>query len=468
MKHKITLEGLFAEVSPAITNPTIEAELRQRLSYVEPDDLTTLIKFYEDSYFYSGSYNIVKSIIESYGITVDVDYKDVEVFLKKELTTKNKYRPFQEEAVNAALEKRFGIIQAPPGTGKTFIAAKITEKVNARTLIIAEDTAPYRQMIGTFKKFFNYSVGELKTKNYKVDEVSVAMLQTLISAYKRGDSRDIELFKFLEKVECLIIDEVHHIQADTYIDIIHLFPNIKYFIGLSATPYSTTGRDLLMHSIVGPVIYKITYPQTIDAGILVPTTLYTEVVPNKTQLSDHDENADAFSKHRALKEQLIMNDPLRNKMILDFVDFLNSENKSCAIIIDRVEHGKALQARYGDGLVLVEGATKEKDRELIWEKLKNKEILAIASTLIDEAVDLPSLDGVAYASGGKSRVKAIQRLRCTRTFSGETIYGKETKDRGYAYLPIDSHKNLRPHSVETRDYILDFFENHPQNEHIEL
>lgn len=463
-KIKCVLEGLFGKFPDKEFSRQLEVRLQKEFCYVDPLDLNSMMRWYQDGVFYAGIYHKLGDVLSEYGYELEIEFPPLkEVFLNK---TETKYRPFQEEAVTTALEKRYGIIQAPPGLGKTACASKIIQSLGAKAIILVEDTAPFDQAVKALKQFCNIDAHKIKTRNYTYGDVNVAMIQTLLAAHKRNSVSDQLLFDHCNEIEVVIIDEVHHTQADSYIDMLHLFPNAKYIIGMSATPYSTDGRNSIIYSLVGPVIYEVPYGACIDAGILVPTTLFTEDVPvlkapSKAVFTKYTKGlVTGLQKYKTAVEDHIVNNDERNRMIMEFVAFQNKEGRSCAIIVDKLEHANKFHKMSGGKIAIIEGKTPAKTRNSIKHRLATKELLCVVSTLFDEAVDIPTLDAIVYASGGKSRVKAIQRLRCTRS--------APDKERGYAYLPIDSHPTLEKHSKETLKHLEEFFGNHPKNEIIRL
>ena len=86
-------------------------------------------------------------------------------------------------------------------------------------------------------------------------------------------------------------------------------------------------------------------------------------------------------------------------------------------------HGKSLYKEISKSLpaMLLSGKDSSKIRAEVKSKLEAKEINCIvASTIFDIGVDLPSLSGLIIAGGGKSSVRALQRIgRVIRKFPGK-------------------------------------------------
>jgi hypothetical protein len=92
-----------------------------------------------------------------------------------------------------------------------------------------------------------------------------------------------------------------------------------------------------------------------------------------------------------------------------------------------------------------------------------KKIMTIISTVLDEAVDIASLNGVALMAGGKSMIKFYQRLRNSRSFAGYTSLGWEKKECGHVFYPIDQCDFLKSHSQTVLAAIKKLVKQHPKN-----
>jgi superfamily II DNA or RNA helicase len=94
--------------------------------------------------------------------------------------------------------------------------------------------------------------------------------------------------------------------------------------------------------------------------------------------------------------------------------------------------------------------------------------MCVITTVFNQAVDIPSLGAVAIVAGGKSYVKLIQRIRSTRTFSGETATGHLTKTEGIVYYPYDRAPWLQNHSNQALKIFTELCSTHPKNQIIEV
>jgi superfamily II DNA or RNA helicase len=80
------------------------------------------------------------------------------------------------------------------------------------------------------------------------------------------------------------------------------------------------------------------------------------------------------------------------------------------ILVTRIDHGLELQKMI-EGSVFISGSdTTEFRQETIQKMRESKFGVYIATTIFDEGVDIPSVDTVILAAGGKSHVRLLQRI----------------------------------------------------------
>jgi superfamily II DNA or RNA helicase len=165
------------------------------------------------------------------------------------------------------------------------------------------------------------------------------------------------------------------------------------------------------------------------------------------------------AQYRKVVNEQVYTSKTRNRMILDFCDYAWDEvNASCAVITDSIPHIQTL-CKMDPKMVGVHGKTPAKERKAIWERLKRREITRVATTLMDEAVNIQSLGSIAYAAPGRSKVSLVQRQRQLRTFEGQTAQGYYKKEFGLVYFPYDTTDFLKSQSSDNLDVLRSEFIN---------
>ena len=452
---KIIIEGLYSTLEVDNLPQALEEQLQDECVWVNPLNLTDYIEFYKEGEMYTGCIYKVKKYLEDCGYTIELVYP----VLKKVLNSKflGTYRPLQESMVDAVLEHRFGLMEAPPRSGKTVCMAAALAIIGLPGLIIVEDTAPYEQAVRTLRELTNMTVGEVKTKNYTLGEVNVVTRQTWMAAIKRGDK---ELLKILEASQVVFIDEAHNSQGPSYFEILSSMTNIKYLVGWSGTPYTDNDKEEYVFNLVGPVIGRITATEAIDNGLVLPVDIHFESIPKKDYgYTGH--NAPKLSAYKRglaytkVKTDYILQNQIRADILVQVINEAQAEGLSVGVVIEQLEHGYMMADKV-PGSVVIHGQLPRKEREALFTKLKNKEITCAFSTLIDEATDIPTLGCVILAGGGKNKKSLFQRaLRSSTAAPGKT--------RGFIVIPYDQADFLNSHSKTTYEHMKDYARKHPLN-----
>ncbi len=124
-------------------------------------------------------------------------------------------RSHQHIAIEAISQKDFGIISSPPGSGKTVIGLKIIADKQQPALIIVHRKQLLEQWIERIQTFLGIpknEIGRIGQGKVKIGKsVTVAMIQSLGKYITKQETKD-----FVQSFGTIIIDECHHIPADTF------------------------------------------------------------------------------------------------------------------------------------------------------------------------------------------------------------------------------------------------------------
>ena len=147
---------------------------------------------------------------------------------------------------------------------------------------------------------------------------------------------------------------------------------------------------------------------------------------------------------RANKNYIVENET-RNKLIVDSAKSLIEKKYIPLALFKQVRHGKILfdmMKNVGIKCEMIYGDDTLERRTEVKHMLLNKDIeLVLASTILDLGVDWPFLSGLILCGGGKSSIRALQRI-------GRVI--RSHKDKQYAAIVdfYDQVKFLKSHSLE--------------------
>jgi superfamily II DNA or RNA helicase len=226
--------------------------------------------------------------------------------------------------------------------------------------------------------------------------------------------------KILEGYHGVIIDEFHHSGADTIRKLsLRAWKNVYYRYGLTATPIRANSEEqILLESVIAPIVYKLEYQTAVDKGYIVPVTAYFYQLPRIKC---------AAKNWKEVYSELVVNRKDRNKKIVNIIESLHDTGESVLVLVNEISHGKELQklceAR-GLNIPFANGQD-DNSRIMILEfNLKETHIL-IGSSILGEGVDTKPCGWVIMAGGtGKSKVQIMQRIgRAIRNYPGK-ISGK--------------------------------------------
>ena len=326
-------------------------------------------------------------------------------------------RDYQEEAISLAIRKTRGIISHPTGTGKTLTAGVLVAVLEfPKTIYLVPNLELLRQTRDEFQAWFpNTEIGVLGDRSWKPERITIATPNII---WKRIASPETRVL--LDEVECLIIDEAHHVNIAGYGNRI---TNTWFRIGLECQAYwkfgfSATPGDpgsperMLLEAVTGGILHHYSSGDAIRAGYLSQPEIriYTIEIPNR--ISEWP---------KAYEENLTLNKE-RNKKIIDLAKAYARKGKTVLINVDRVEkHGVLLEKLVGRDGIFVWSQTKREERIRAKELIKEKKIKILIGTIYGEGVDIPSLDVVINAAGGKKNRRTIQKMgRVLRKAEGKT------------------------------------------------
>ena len=400
-----------------------------------------------DFSFPTGLLDRVMNIIDKEG----VEYQIIDNRKKSKASVKVKksdieLRDYQIEAIEKSIEAKRGILEMATGAGKTTVAAALIYELSRTTMFFVHTKDLLYQAKNYFEEHLKTKIGQIGDGKIDIKPITVATIQTAIKAFDgtytkvdeedEEDTTDIsgkkdEIKKAIGKAEVVFFDECHHIPAETCYSVAMQTNSAGYRFGLSATPYRADRQDMLIEASIGRKTFSANASFLIDKGHLVPPQILILDVP-----SGKAAKKDEYQK--IYNSQIVENDK-RNKLIIKQAKSLNKVGMSVLILVSQVKHGKIIKSKFPDAQ-FVQGNDSAKVRMKALNDLKNKKILTlIATTLADEGLDLPSLNAVILAGGGKSETKALQRI-------GRALRVSEGKDTGYIFDFNDSAPYIKEHS----------------------
>jgi superfamily II DNA or RNA helicase len=325
--------------------------------------------------------------------------------------------PTQQIALDGASGHELGILEAPPGAGKTVIACALIARTGLRTLILVDRTALLDQWRGQVESLLDVKPGQLGGgRKRQSGIVDLASLQTL--------ARRNDLTELLAGYGLAIVDECHHVPAVTLDRAIRQLP-IRRWLGLTATPYRSDGLDQMMLMQCGPVRHRIVQNTDKSTG---DGMIRNVIVHDTTFEYDSDADPSAPGVIQDIYRALV-HDEQRNTAIIDDVHDAVRRGRHCLILTNRTAHMEHLAQRLQEeGLapVLLHGKLGAKARRTAIDSLKvtaNGPPLLVVATgpYIGEGFDCPALDTVFLVFPMKFKGRVVQYVgRVVRPYPDKT------------------------------------------------
>ena len=324
-----------------------------------------------------------------------------------------------------------GIIRAATGSGKTLCIALITAKLNKPTIIYVIGLDLLDQFHKLFSKLFNEKIGYIGNSICDPARITIASIWTIgralsldknivddesVSSEKDIDQSNYsKIIDLLSKSKLHIIDESHVVATNT---ISEIYKNIdpEYIYGFSGTPFRDDNSDLLINGILGEQIIDVPASELIDKGLLATPIIKFVSVPKK-----HLENG---SQYQSVYKEYIVENDIRNNLIVKYTMGLLNKNYTPLVLFKQINHGNILLEKLQNAGIKCEmlyGNDTIERRNEVKEMLISKKISVIlASTIFDLGVDIPELNALVLCGGGRSSIRALQRIgRVIRAFPGK-------------------------------------------------
>lgn len=388
----------------------------------------------------------------------------------------NRYS-FQEMAVQDALRHGRGLLNFPTGSGKTVIMAKIINQLKLKTLIIVPNLQLLSQTHGKFVEYFGEENVDKWGGGQKAEDrgkpIVVATQQTLFSMLKNTQV----LFRSLVKqFDILLLDECHHValgspfkrdkegkwvpninNANSWYEVAQNVP-AYYRFGMSATldTPDSPNNQFVLEAVTGRVVSQITVTELVKAGVLCPVdvTMVELSLPTyrvwkniyKPIKNEYNEIVGRACVEDGALENNIVDNVERNQIIANIAQHFNEKGNRVLVLVDLVEtQGKQLKALLPSDTVFLTGKSSNKERE-VGLKLVAEENKILLGTIFKEGFDMPAIDVLIMAGGGKSTKMVIQKI-------GRVMRVHQDKDKAMVFDFMDRDGSMCERHSEHRKEI---------------
>ena len=339
-------------------------------------------------------------------------------------------RPRQEELVEKsvyALEKYNNTVSvAPTGCGKTIMLSSVIKKLSHpkfKVIVLAHrDELTYQNQDKFLKVAPNISTSIVNScqKDWS-GKVVFAMVQTL--------TRDAHL-RDMPAIDLLVIDEAHHVTADSYLKIVKhaqaLNPKLKLF-GVTATP--TRGDKSSLGVVFDNCADQIELHELIRSGHLVPPVTY-RIDTGETTEKLEALKVKASGDYNEQEMADIMNTvPLNSAVVEEWKE--RASDRKTVIFCSNTKHAAAITKAFKKAKVkagLVTGNMPSKHRQKMLNDLTTGKLQVIVNVaILVEGWDYPPISCVILLRTSSYKSTMIQMIgRGLRTID-PNVYPKIVK-----------------------------------------
>lgn len=350
--------------------------------------------------FPTGLLGIVCDALDDHGVKYSIDVSGI-------LT--RKFKPIMPEMLRGITLRKYqiwaatqlllygrGIAKMATNAGKTEVMATCLKALGLpKAVIVVHRKELMYQTAARLELRLGLQtgdVGHVGDSLYDIRDITVAMVQTL-------HNRQYDL-QFTDNV-VLMVDECHHASSAQMMTVLNMIPG-SYRFGFSGTPLKYSRLDdLRLIGITGPIVVDVSNTDLINGGWSAKPTVILHTIESDEYWED--------SYHDAYEQGIISNDK-RNAIITWLAT--DAHDKLVLILVTRLDHGRYLQKCIGPGCVFVSGSDAMKTRRDVLALMRkpNATGVVIASPIFDEGVDVPGVDVIILAGGGKSHIKLLQRI----------------------------------------------------------
>lgn len=421
-------------------------------------------------------------------------------------------RDYQYESVVTALHMKRGVVNVATNGGKTEIACGIMQQVlphigkNDRILFFTHSKEIFSQAVERISKRLGVPIGQIGSGKWEEEQITVVMIPTIskymvktdkipsTKKYKemqekvtllnsqyvisKGVAKNLaksslelaiaekkayedektkglkemqdKTAKLLKNTKMFIGDEVHHASSDTWYKLFKKIPNAVYRFGLTGTVDKSNPVNVMkLTASTGSIIAKVSNDFLINNGYSAKPII------NMLSLGDIPSASSRFYAEE--RREGIIENKKRNSIFVEKIveQFLGL--KQCLVIVNETEHGEIVLRMLSeriDSVEFIHGQRTTKAREDALQKLKNGELgVLISTSILDEGVDVSSINCIFLMAGGKSMRQLLQRI-------GRGLRKKADGSHVDVYDALDYHGNyLVEHLSERYDtYVAEGFE----------
>jgi len=304
-----------------------------------------------------------------------------------------------------------GILQSPPGSGKTVMGSEIIARLGMRTVILVHKEFLFRQWIQALALVCpDVTVSVVRgVKKVKKADITIAMIQTLISEKFQQRAPDW-FWRHYGVVAC---DEIHRYGARRWSECLTMF-DAPLRIGFTATPRRKDGTTRIFKCHIGPVVVE---GKNLLLTPKIKRVLYNGSYQVQPWMREKGRDGKLGRIKRPFLEKLIVAKKDRDALIARQVVSAWKAGRKVMVMTSRREHAETLK-KITETLAKAEGCGSPK-AYLYYGQMKKKEyeeaedhadIIFGTYQMAQEGLDVPRMDVMVLAMPRSDVEQTIGRV----------------------------------------------------------
>ena len=328
--------------------------------------------------------------------------------------------PYQEQAVMAAKNGLYGILQSKAGSGKTQMGIALIKEWGRRALWVTHTKDLLDQSKERALRYMDKNlIGTITEGKVNIGQgVTFATVQTL---------SNLNLSQYKDMWDVIIVDECHRVagtptQMSMFAKVLNSL-SARHKYGLSATVHRADGMIQATFSLIGDVVYTVPDEAVADKVMQVGI----KPIGTGIKLTVECLNTDGTLNYTKLINYLC-NSFTRNIGIID--ELIDQKDKSCLVLSDRLEHLEKLlnmlpddmrsQAAMISGKMTTKKGKAEREQAIEDMRTGKKKYLFATYSLAKEGLDIPCLERLFMVTPQKDYAVITQSIgRIARTYNGK-------------------------------------------------
>jgi superfamily II DNA or RNA helicase len=289
------------------------------------------------------------------------------------------------------------LLSLPTGYGKTTVGLHIVSVLKVRTLIIVHKEFLMKQWEKRIRQFLpGARIGKIQGKTVDIEDKDIVMVMLQSLSTKEYH------FKNMNQFGLTIIDETHHVCAQTFSNALFKVQT-KYILGLSATLQRKDGLTHVLHWFLGDIAFSVEREN--QTNITVRKIQYTHKTYKDEKFPLNKLNRPNMPE--AINVLTRMQD--RNNLIYTEVERCLKDGRKILILTDRRNHCIEINEELNAKLIysgLYIGGMKHEQLDAN----EKCDVIIATYSLANEGLDIPSLDTVLFATPKSDIVQSSGRI----------------------------------------------------------